>query len=196
MPLIGNKDSCFFCSQTSVRKILKQQTFHSSRPYGFRIRSHIAGRTDWICSSTTSSGMPLSFRSSLRTHLTAIQLLDTGEEWSLIKLLEDSMPMRLGPKTNPVSTDIGILCSTCMTTGFLTSIYQRGRGEKLHAPLFVATILGSFMMWKTRNVQMDILALTSFQWMLALAMLISRCYDFTVFTHDAAEHEILASECS
>ncbi|KAF8866226.1 hypothetical protein BDZ45DRAFT_795868 [Acephala macrosclerotiorum] len=105
------------------------------------------------------------------------QLLDTEGDNTFIQLLETLIPTRLGFTTDLVSDDISILCSTCMTSGLLTSIYQQGRGEKLHAPLFVAIVVGTLAMWRMLSVQVDILALTIFQWMLALAMLISRCYE-------------------
>ncbi|KAE8441250.1 hypothetical protein EG329_005581 [Mollisiaceae sp. DMI_Dod_QoI] len=104
------------------------------------------------------------------------QILYNGDS-SFIHFLESSIPMRLVSLTDPILTDIGILSSTCLTSGLLSSIYQRGRGEKLHAPLFLATVVGTFAAFETTSLPMDILTLTAFQWVLAFALLISRCYD-------------------
>ncbi|KUJ14766.1 uncharacterized protein LY89DRAFT_720241 [Mollisia scopiformis] len=88
--------------------------------------------------------------------------------------LDYSLPTRQTAISHPVSTDIGILCSTCISSGLLTSIYQRGRSGKLQTPLFLATIVGSFASWGMIGVPVDILALTVFEWMVTLVLLVSR----------------------
>lgn len=69
-----------------------------------------------------------------------------------------------------------MLCSTCISGGLLTSIYDRGRHERLHGPLSILSFALSIAIYQATRAPLDILVFVIFPWVLAGGLLASRAY--------------------
>ncbi|KAH8598851.1 hypothetical protein B0O99DRAFT_614326 [Bisporella sp. PMI_857] len=74
-------------------------------------------------------------------------------------------------------SDTVTLGSTCISGGLLTSIYHRGRVERLHTPLVILSIMIAIGIYLRRRTSLDLLALVILPWTLAGGLLASRVYN-------------------
>ena len=87
----------------------------------------------------------------------------------------------MGLTDNQIS-DTAMLCSTCISGGLLTSIYNRGRHERLQRPLSVLAFVVSIVIYLATRAPLDILVFVIFPWVLAGGLLASRSYSPAIRT--------------
>lgn len=94
-------------------------------------------------------------------------ILETATSW---------LPLESTGLTNHQIADAIRVCSICVSGGLLTSIYNRGRHERFHAPLAIAACATSIAISLATRTQLDILVFVIFPWILAAALFVSRTY--------------------
>lgn len=107
----------------------------------------------------------------------------------MLKSTSTLIPLNLTGVTSNQLLDTTMLCSTCISGGLLTSVYNRGREERLHGPLGIITFITTFAIYITTRVPLDILVFVIFPWTLTAALLVSRIYSPIVHANHASALE-------
>ncbi|RQM04596.1 hypothetical protein DH86_00004315 [Scytalidium sp. 3C] len=106
---------------------------------------------DFIC---TLGWMIVSTGSMLSRHP---EFWSSLSDFSMLKSTSTLIPLNLTGVTSNQLLDTTMLCSTCISGGLLTSVYNRGREERLHGPLGIITFITTFAIYITTRVPLDIL---------------------------------------
>jgi hypothetical protein len=87
----------------------------------------------------------------------------------------------LGAKLRELSgdqvLDIDLIVAGSISWVFLSSIYQRGRDERLHSPMVILAFVVSVVLYNVMVVPADVLVFGVFPWVIAAALFLSRICD-------------------
>ncbi|KAF7857248.1 hypothetical protein EAF04_009489 [Stromatinia cepivora] len=103
--------------------------------------------------------------------------------WSLPHLITNNPSISTilaPPSDNDIqASELVIKASICISAGLVARIYDVGKYEKLHAPMFILAFGASIYFWIKVAAPADIYLFVIFPWMLLIGLLISRLHDAT-----------------
>jgi hypothetical protein len=84
---------------------------------------------------------------------------------------------KLGELSGDQVLDIDLIVSGSISWVLLSSIYQRGRDERLHGPMVILAFVVSVVLYNMMVVPADVLVFGVFPWVIAAALFFSRICD-------------------
>jgi hypothetical protein len=84
---------------------------------------------------------------------------------------------KLGELSGDQVLDIDLIVSGSISWVLLSSIYQRGRDERLHGPMVILAFVVSVVLYNVTVVPADVLVFGVFPWVIAAALFLSRICD-------------------